>query len=66
MRPEPADTAPSSRASRAPMPLPEPATQWALWPTFLRRTLAEELVRPAPAGSARPTEGSRGDPSRPS
>jgi hypothetical protein len=25
----------------------EPGTAWALWPTFLRRTLAEEQVAPA-------------------
>ena len=26
---------------------PEPATPRALWPTFMRRTLAEEMIRPA-------------------
>lgn len=26
----------------------EPATDRALWPTFMRRTLAEEALRPAP------------------
>ena len=29
-------------------PAPEPATPRALWPTFLRRTLEEEALRPAP------------------
>ncbi|MBX9595205.1 MAG: hypothetical protein K2X46_12625 [Roseomonas sp.] len=34
-------------ASRAVQPTtPEPGTAWALWPTFMRRTLAEEEVLP--------------------
>jgi hypothetical protein len=30
----------------APGVTPEPGTAWALWPTFMRRTLAEEEVLP--------------------
>ncbi len=30
----------------APAALPEPSTLRALWPTFLRRTLAEDATRP--------------------
>ena len=33
---------------------PEPATPRALWPTFMRRTLAEETVREAPARPRHP------------
>lgn len=40
-------------AAAAPEPkaagLAEPATDRALWPTFMRRTLAEEALREAPA-----------------
>lgn len=45
----PADQA----AARRPAPA-EPATPRALWPTFLRRTLEEEALRPAPHAKAGP------------
>lgn len=35
-------------------PAPEPATPRALWPTFLRRTLEEEALRPAQQVAAGP------------
>lgn len=44
--------APAASPARAPGDGPataeatEPGTVWALWPTFMRRTLAEEEVRP--------------------
>jgi hypothetical protein len=48
------DTPPGATAMvAAARGLPEPPTPQALWPTFLRRTLAEEEVRPGRAGPAR-------------
>jgi hypothetical protein len=41
-------------ALRRPPPAPEPATPRALWPTFLRRTLEEEALRPARQAAAGP------------
>jgi hypothetical protein len=42
-----------SRQDPAPAAAPEPATSRALWPTFMRRTLAEEALRrhSEPAGA---------------
>jgi hypothetical protein len=37
-------------APPSPPRAPEPPTERALWPTFLRRTLAEEEVRPTRPG----------------
>ena len=49
----PEDDAPASRADRA---IPEPGTARALWPTFMRRTLAEEMLgAPQPPLPTRPT-----------
>ena len=39
--PEPSQTRQSDRMA------PEPATPRALWPTFMRRTLAEDVLQPA-------------------
>lgn len=36
-------------AEAARRPVAEPTTAVALWPTFMRRTLAEELLRGKPA-----------------
>ena len=33
---------------------PEPSTGRALWPTFMRRTLEDERVRPRPRDAAEP------------
>lgn len=47
---------PSDRVITPPPPAPEPATPRALWPTFMRRTLAEETLREvAEALPPRPT-----------
>jgi hypothetical protein len=40
----PADIAPEAKRVAPPAPS-EPATARALWPTFMRRTLAEDLLR---------------------
>lgn len=46
---------PSSVRSAAPLAEPrEPPTAAALWPTFMRRTLAEEMLRGAPAAPPKP------------
>lgn len=45
--------APAGPEPEAPLPgpsdrlAPEPATPRALWPTFMRRTLAEDVLQPA-------------------
>jgi hypothetical protein len=39
---------------RSPRAIPEPPTARALWPTFMHRTLAEDQLRPRPAGESRP------------
>lgn len=40
-------TSPANQAALRPPPPAEPATPRARWPTFLRRTLEEEALRPA-------------------
>lgn len=47
---EPLTTAPEApKTSSAPIvAMPEPATARALWPTFMRRTLAEDALRQPP------------------
>lgn len=37
----------------SPRTIQEPPTPRALWPTFMRRTLAEDQLRPRPEGEAR-------------
>jgi|GEM_PF-6903552 len=50
---ETARTEPAAPPEALRLPPPaEPATARALWPTFMRRTLAEEVVRP-PASQPR-------------
>jgi hypothetical protein len=39
---------------RSPRAMAEPPTARALWPTFMRRTLAEDELRPRPEREARP------------
>ena len=41
-------TAERPRETQPAAPAPEPATPRALWPTFMRRTLAEETLRREP------------------
>jgi hypothetical protein len=41
-------TTPVDQAALRRPPPTEPATPRALWPTFLRRTLEEDALRPAP------------------
>ena len=47
-------TTPADQAALRRPPPTEPATPRALWPTFLRRTLEEEALRPAPHAKAGP------------
>jgi hypothetical protein len=48
---EPVDRLADPRIQPAPAPT-EPATSRALWPTFMRRTLAEEALRTEPPRAA--------------
>ena len=53
-------TAPGAALGRKPGADPrEPATAAALWPTFMRRTLAEETLRTPQRPAAEATPGSR-------
>jgi hypothetical protein len=46
---EPIAAPPESPKPAAPLAtMPEPATSRALWPTFMRRTLAEDLLHQPP------------------
>jgi hypothetical protein len=58
MDPNPPDPQATSAGDIAAPASPEPATPIALWPTFLRRTLAEDVV----LGGGPETEGQRPQP----
>ena len=47
------DITPETKPTPRPAPMPEPATARALWPTFMRRTLAEDSLRTPAEPAAR-------------
>ncbi len=50
----PMETTAKESAAEAVVAAPEPGTPRALWPTFLRRTLAEDMLQPPPPRPVRP------------